>query len=119
MTILVIDDDVAELIEAMLISAGHEVNIALDGDRAFQIYCERGPYDLVLTDWDHPGMGACELISAILENHPSQHFGFVTAYPPHQERFRFIKTHPSLQKPFEAAQLLDFVKASARWSIWS
>ena len=118
MTILVIADDVAEIIEAMLMSAGHEVDIALDGDQAFQIYCERGPYDLV-TDWDHPGMGAYELISAMLKNHPSQRFGFVTAYPPRQERFSSIKAHPSLQKPFEAEQLLDFVKASARWSVWS
>jgi CheY-like chemotaxis protein len=114
MTILVLDDGVAEIIEAMLVIAGHKVDIALDGDHALQIYCERGPYDLVLTDWDHPGMGAYELINAITKSHPSQRFGFVTAYPPHQERFSFIKAHPSLQKPFEAEQLLDFVKASAR-----
>jgi len=96
MRILLIDDDVGDIIGAMLSKAGFSVEVVRDGDEAFRVYCEKGPFDVVLSDIRHPGLPADRLISRIHERNPKQAYGFLTG-------------HPVLQKPFEAQQLLDFV----------
>jgi len=54
MKILVVDDveEVRKYIVLVLTGGvtGVEIEQASDGDEALWIYCERGPYDLVMTD---------------------------------------------------------------------
>ena len=100
MRILVLDDDCGELIKELLVKVGHEVQVVADGDKAFKIYCNDGPFDIVLTDIDHPGMTAVDFQKAIFARNPKQSFAFVTGYP-------------VLQKPFlkeELYQLLEEMK---------
>jgi DNA-binding NtrC family response regulator len=100
MRILVLDDDCGEAIEELLVKVGHEVQIVADGDEAFKLYCDNGPFDIVLTDIDHPGMSAVDFQKAIFARNPKQSFALVTAYR-------------VLQKPFlkeELYQLVDEMK---------
>lgn len=83
MRILVVNDGpwVQEILEAMLSAAGHQVEPALDGNEAFQAYCDRGPFALVLPDIGHPGPNGFELASLIRKRDAKQKLGFATGYP--------------------------------------
>ncbi len=101
MRILVLDDDMGEVIKDMLASAGHEAEMAVDGDQAFSMYLKDGPFDLILCDLEHPGMSAVDLQKAIYARNPYQPFAFVTGYP-------------ILRKPFLKKELLEFIDQIGR-----
>lgn len=63
--VLVIDDDeeLRTLVKAMLVSVGHQVEEALDGQDGLRIFKERSA-DLVITDINMPGMDGHEVIVA-------------------------------------------------------
>ena len=69
--ILVADDQdvICELIAEYLRSDGHEVEIACDGNDAFQKF-DAGQFDLVVTDQSMPGMSGEQLARAISERAP-------------------------------------------------
>lgn len=69
-SILVVDDEepVARLLAEMLMSEGHQVQVAADGDQALE-YMARGAYDLVVTDYKMPGLGGERLCEAIAERY--------------------------------------------------
>ncbi|HKV80369.1 MAG TPA: hypothetical protein VJP02_19630 [Candidatus Sulfotelmatobacter sp.] len=96
MRILLLDDDLGEPLTHFLTEAGHEVEVTVDGDEAFRLYCSGGDFDIVISDIDHPGMSAVDLQKAIFGKNPKQMFAFVTAYP-------------ILQKPFTKEQFLQFI----------
>jgi len=92
---------VQEIVSLYLESEGHEVVIETNGDTALQRYSDQGPFDLVLTDIEHPGMHGIDLMHAIHENNPRQNVYIITGWP-------------VLQKPFTKEQLLAFVKIGQR-----
>ena len=98
MKILVVDDEpaVRSYTGATLTRASFDIELAADGHEALRLYSERGPFDLVLTDLEHPGPNGLELRDAILALNQKQRIGFVSGFP-------------LLEKPFRAKQLLDFV----------
>lgn len=98
MRILLVEDEdtIRDVIDVML-SGIAVVEYATDGETALQLYRERGPFDVVLTDMEHLGANGLELRRAVLAINPEQSIGFLTG-------------HPILQKPFDRAQLLDFVR---------
>ena len=101
MRILVLDDNCGKVMKEMLVRIGHDVQISSDGYKALKLYCDNGPFDVVLTDIDHPGLSAVDFQKAIFERNPTQGFAFVTGYR-------------VLQKPFfaeELYQLVDEMKA--------
>jgi len=63
--VLVIDDDeeIRTLLRHMLVSVGHEVDEALDGDEGLRIFAKKRP-DLVITDINMPGMDGHDVILA-------------------------------------------------------
>ncbi len=69
MRALVADDDEAmrDLIEAVLIAAGHVVVTAANGSDAWALW-ERDPFPLVLLDWQMPGLTGPELCQRIRES---------------------------------------------------
>ncbi len=52
MKILILNDEesLRKMMIALLTKAGHEIEAAADGDTAMRLYCENGPYNLVLSD---------------------------------------------------------------------
>lgn len=111
MRILLVDDEepIREIEAFMLVRAGHTVDTARNNKDAL-VLCDRGPYDVVLTDVEHleehgpDGGEGLELARVIRKRNPSQRIGFITAHDIE------IPGYPTLHKGFEPEQFLKFVK---------
>ena len=115
MNILLVEDAVAEVVEAILHSAGHEVTVAADGDEALRLYRNREcRYDLVLTDRWHAGIDGIELAAAIRKVNPEQAIAFFTSPGDYVVEQKFaaygVSDLPRLLKPC-VEQLLRFVES--------
>jgi CheY-like chemotaxis protein len=99
--IFLVEDEgaVQSYIAAILKKADHEVVTETNGTKALRRYSKEGPFDLVLTDIEHPGMNGVELMRAIHNKNQKQQVRIITGWP-------------VLQKPFTQKQLLDFIKIS-------
>jgi len=140
MKLLVVDDQelIRESVKAFLKWSDGDIKIdeAADGDKAFKIYCKRGPYDLVLTDIAHPGLDGLDLAKAILKKNPAQPLAYATAAGVAgkiaplgsfaNDRWMFLMTGkrqslplelkdiPVLGQPYELKQLLALVQTSIK-----
>ncbi len=107
--ILLVDDSytVLDMMKNLLKTLRKNVDIdtAWDGDEAFTLYCQRGPYDLVLTDDIHPGLGGVDFVKAIRKEHPTQPIAFLTVENEIRQTLWQEFKIPSLRKPFEKEQL--------------
>ena len=97
---------------ALLAEAGHEIEAAADGDTALRLYCESGPYDLVVSDVLHPGINGIDLVERIRGRNPAQAVAFVSGILGTVEPEHGLKV-PILPTPFRRQQLLDFIEAIA------
>ena len=82
--VLVVDDDESsrELISIAVHSFGHHCRVAVDGDDALRLLAER-PADLVISDWDMPGMNGAELCRKVRggsDEDPYTYFIIMTAF---------------------------------------
>lgn len=115
MRILVVDDNepIAEIISTFLKREGDfQVESQVNGDAAFQHYCEHGPYDLVVTDLIHPGMDGLVLSRAIRKKNPKQAIAAFTANWSKQMMRCFQRLHiPVLLKgDAGAVETVQFLK---------
>lgn len=104
--ILVVDDHshMRSLYRRVLESAGYTVTEACDGVEALQSL-ETRDFDLVITDWEMPGMGGEELISELSETPQPPPFLVVSGSSKVPSRYR------SLGKPVRPRQLVHQVQA--------
>lgn len=79
--ILVVDDEplVCDAVKMMLDFDGHDVKTAGSGKEALAAMAE-GTFDLVITDFEMPGMKGDELAAAIKARNPKQPVVMITAY---------------------------------------
>jgi len=106
MKVLVVEAEEAVLKSAgvMLNKLGYQVGLAPDCDEAFRMYCNQGPYDLVLIALKFvygSSAGGTKFIDALLQKNPEQRFAFMTA-------------SAVLKKPFSLQELDDFMAAFRR-----
>lgn len=118
MRILLIDDaePVRAIVGEMLAHFDPAVRIdeARDGDEALRLYRECGPYDIVVTDYDHPGLNGYLLAEAIRKENPAQPIGCVTAtWDAGRLLWQKLKI-PTLAKPFETWQLEQLLEVAAK-----
>jgi CheY-like chemotaxis protein len=112
--LLVNDDEVLqEIFAAFFATTGWQIDPALNGDDALRFYRKRGPYDLVLTDIQHPGPDGIEVVKRIRKRNPKQAMAVVAAWPmsilqPIRHRFKI----PALPLPCEREQLVKLVKSA-------
>jgi CheY-like chemotaxis protein len=81
MKILLLDNEDGEAIGSVLRRAGFEVVAVSNGNEAFRIYNQCRDFDLVLSDLEHPGLSAEELIREIHQKNPRQRYAFITGHP--------------------------------------
>jgi len=88
----------------MLNKLGYQVGLAPDCSEAFRMYCDQGPFDLVLIALkflsDSRAVGP-KLIHELRQKTPEQKFAFMSAAP-------------VLKKPFSLQELDDFMGAFRR-----
>jgi DNA-binding response OmpR family regulator len=106
MKVLVVEAEEAVLKSAgvMLNKLGYQVGLAPDCGEAFRIYCNQGPYDLVLIALKFvygSSAGGTRFIDALLQKNPEQRFAFMTA-------------SAVLKKPFSLQELDEFMGAFRR-----
>jgi len=88
----------------MLNKLGYQVGLALDCNEAFRIYCDQGPFDLVLIALkflSDPRAGGPKLIHELRQKNA-------------QQKFAFMSATPVLKKPFSLQELDDFMGAFRR-----
>jgi CheY-like chemotaxis protein len=106
MKVLVVEaeETVLKTAGVMLNKLGYQVGLARDCAEAFRIFCDQGPYDLVLLALKFvrgSRAGGAKFIDAMHEKNPQQRFAFITATP-------------VLKRPFTLQELDDFMGAFRR-----
>lgn len=101
MKVLVVEAEEAVLKSTgvMLNKLGYHVALAPDCHQAFRLYCEQGPYDLVLMALKFVGSsraGGAKFMDDVRLKNSEQRFAFITA-------------SPVLKKPFSLQELDDFM----------
>jgi CheY-like chemotaxis protein len=71
--VLVVEDEeiVRTLLERMIAGLGYDVHGAASGDEALALIRDGAQFDLVLTDFEMPGMSGQELADLVLELAPA------------------------------------------------
>lgn len=111
--ILLVEDNpaVLEVNRRALVSAGHRVSVAMDGEGAWKLVQSAGPFDVIVTDVVMPIMTGFELADRVREAMPEQRFVFVSGYAEDALKERGLA--PSdvdiLQKPFSPHALVERV----------
>jgi len=113
--ILVVDDNamMRTVMRAALERAGHAVTQAADGERAL-LALAAGPFDLIVTDINMPGMGGVDLVNAIRGSSPDAKILVISGFldPSELKGMTSAKTlgvQGSLEKPFTADRLVTKV----------
>jgi len=101
--ILVIDDDPAilEAFQMVLSKKGHEVALALDGEKALK-ELKKSRFDLVFLDVILPEMSGPEVFKAIRDHDPKTLVVLITGYPHHEQVTEALEFGPAMlmRKPF-------------------
>jgi CheY-like chemotaxis protein len=88
----------------LVYSPNIQIDEAEDGNQALRLYAERGPYNVILTDIEHPGPNGLELAKTIWNRNRKQKVGFITAYSLSRTLFDGV-----LSLVFGGLDLIDFV----------
>jgi len=78
---------------------GWQIDPALNGDDALGFYRKRGPYDLVLTDIQHPGTDGIKVVKRIRKRNPSQAIAVVSGFAADAQSIRHRFKIPMLSFP--------------------
>ena len=115
--ILVVEDDESmnEVLTEMLEDDDHEVVSVFNGNDALK-RCEKGKFDLVISDVRLPGMDGVETLTRIKALHPDQKCIIITGYASADTPVRAIrlKVNDYLFKPFS----LDYFLGSVNRAIY-
>jgi CheY-like chemotaxis protein len=110
--ILVVDDDplVCDSIRRVLACDRHQVETATSGEAALALF-QQGKFDLIIVDYEMPGMNGDELAAAVKALDPHQPVVMITGYPE-----TLASTHNPLvgvdlviSKPFDSPELCQAV----------
>lgn len=117
MRILVVDDEetMREVLQVFLIRAGWEVALAGNDDDALKQYRKHGPFDVVLTDIMHPGVGGLELCEIIRKRNAKQAIVVLTAAASKECARQFEHLNiPVAPKPIDRQDLIDLISQSVK-----
>jgi CheY-like chemotaxis protein len=118
MRILLIEDNevLRHIMSEMLVQLdpSHEIDDVGNGQEALLRYREWGPYDIVLTDYQHPGLNGYELVAAIRKEKPTQAIACVTGNVEIGATLWQDFKVPTLEKPFDAKQLREMLEVLRR-----
>jgi len=110
--VLVVDDmtSIRQVITALLKASGYETAEASSGAMALQLM-QTTRFDLVLSDWNMPGMTGSELVTAIRQKDTAIPIIMVTAEADRQRilELQAIGVNGYLLKPFKQQALLNIL----------
>jgi CheY-like chemotaxis protein len=114
--ILVVDDNamMRTVLRGALRRAGHEVTVAEDGERALAAVSTHGPFDLIITDIEMPGLDGRGLLRALRETSCGSPVILMSGHHGDSELARLVggdspAAQAALEKPFTAERLISKV----------
>lgn len=120
MRILLAEDEgiIALLFQEVLEMAGHSVVLASDGHAAIELASHSGPFDLLVTDLNMPGLGGADVIRRLRSERSDMPVVVVTGSPPREGVAALAgRDEPPvvlLLKPATPADLLRAVERASR-----
>ena len=113
-TILIIEDEeeIRQLLYDILMSLGHEVAVAPDGNRGLELL-KAGNFDLVCTDLGMPDMSGWQVAEEIKHSGKKVPVAIITGWSVdlNEPEMREKGVHIIVQKPFQISQILKLVQA--------
>lgn len=108
-TLLYVEDDTLTLtlMEKMVHSSFKEIHLARSGDEGLELFKEKQP-DIVVSDYQMPGINGEKLLQKIKEIDPGALFIFLTAYPEDIEEIS-AKADAVIAKPVVKKEFLEIV----------
>ena len=114
--ILIVDDDEAirNLLQFYLTGKGYEVETVATGVRALERFGER-PFDLVLIDYQMPGMNGLEVASALRRQAPGVTLALMTGAPQALSLVDWASVGIAkiFAKPFDICQLSEWIRSQS------
>lgn len=111
--VLAIDDDsiIRAILTNMLQKAGYEVITASDGTTGLKLALEEDP-DVVITDYQMPGMDGMELLEAVRKSSPSLPVIMLTAHGDIALTIKSMQAgaYDYLEKPIKVEEMLNVVR---------
>jgi DNA-binding NtrC family response regulator len=108
--ILVIDDDRSArmLLERVLVKAGHHVSLVDTAEEGLKLLGE-GPFHLLITDKNLPGLDGFEVLRRAREKHPKLQAILMTGFPTDATRSHAqdLGVYAYVTKPFGVHDILD------------
>ncbi len=103
--ILVVDDqkEIRDLISKLLVSSGYAVDIAEDGEVALG-QVKRKKYDLIIVDFEMPGMDGITLLENLKTGHPSLPVLMISGSGKEESFFKRSGADAYLSKPLDLFQ---------------
>jgi DNA-binding NtrC family response regulator len=121
MKVLLLEDElgVQQFIIAIIktVDSSAVIDAVQTGEDALRLYRDAGPYDLLITDFGHPGaLSGITLIRTIRTMDPAQRVVLQTGNP--EENIAVVRQEypdiPVLEKPWKAAQLIPLLEAAGK-----
>jgi PAS domain S-box-containing protein len=115
-SILVVDDDddVRDLVVAMLEELGYRVTAAADGRIALDLLTRNSPYDLLLADVVMPGLSGMDVVHAARERGLTPRVLFATGYADLGTYRPGLEGEDMIRKPYRMADLAARVDRALR-----
>ena len=115
--VLVVDDNARarQSMVEVLAAAGHDVSAAASAVEALRIL-ERGPFDVIITDLQMPGMDGLAFIRALSERKVESQIVMVTAFASVSSAVEAMRygAFDYIEKPFDVEQLESLVARAMR-----
>ena len=114
-TILIVEDDpnISELVQMYLEKEGYHTKIAADGGQGVALFRQVRP-DLVLLDYEMPGMDGRATFEAILEDDYAKDIPvvFLTSIADRKQIYAVLKSYPTgyILKPPDKDRLLSTIR---------
>lgn len=112
MRILIADDEIGitGLLQDLLIERGYEVDIADDGERAFNLI-QANDYAFVFLDHNMPGRTGLEIVKWMKKEKKGAKVVMVTGYPNMKDFFaKALGADYYVNKPFQFEQILTILQ---------
>ena len=115
-SILVVDDDddVRDLVVAMLEELGYRVTAAANGRIALDLLTRNSPYDLLLADVAMPGLSGVDVVHAAREHGLTPRVLFATGYADLGAYRPGLEGEDMIRKPYRMADLAARVDRALR-----
>jgi two-component system response regulator PilR (NtrC family) len=113
--LLIIDDDLSlrELLEMILKTAGHEIDLAADGQLGLNMAMDK-EYDLIISDIRMPGKSGLEILKAIRSAGKQTTLILISAYASADTAVEAMRdgAYDLIPKPFKPVDLLSAVDSA-------